>query len=102
MDENAKRMMDQLKADPAAFNTAYLDNLALCAARIDGALQVVKTLFKQYKLVLVTNGVSRAQHRRMEASRLKKIVSECDAHAFVTVCDVHEALGEGFSYRHIS
>ena len=39
---------------------------------------------------------------RMEASRLKKIVSECDAHAFVTVCDVHEALGEGFSYRHIS
>lgn len=34
--------------------------------------------------------------------RLKKIVSECDAHAFVTVCDVHEALGEGFSYRHIS
>ena len=26
---------------------------------------------------------------RMEASRLKKIVSECDAHAFVTVCDVH-------------
>ena len=39
---------------------------------------------------------------RMEASRLKKIVSECDAHAFVTVCDVHEALGEGFSYHHIS
>ena len=39
---------------------------------------------------------------RMEASRLKKIVSECDTHAFVTVCDVHEALGEGFSYRHIS
>ncbi len=30
---------------------------------------------------------------------LKKIVSECDPHAFVTVCDVHEALGEGFSYR---
>ena len=39
---------------------------------------------------------------RMEAARLKKIVSECDAHAFVTVCDVHEALGEGFSYHHIS
>ena len=59
-----------LGADPAAFNTAYLDNLSLCAARMDGALQVVKTLSKQYHLVLVTNGVSRAQHRRMEASRL--------------------------------
>lgn len=34
---------------------------------------------------------------RMEAARLKKIISEVDARAFVTVCDVHEALGEGFT-----
>ena len=33
---------------------------------------------------------------RVEASRLKKLVAECDPHAFVTICDVHEALGEGF------
>ena len=33
---------------------------------------------------------------RVEAARLKKLVAECDPHAFVTVCDVHEALGEGF------
>ncbi len=37
---------------------------------------------------------------RMEAAKLKKIVSEVDPHAFVTVCDVHEALGEGFTYQH--
>ena len=36
----------------------------------------------------------------MEAAKLKKIVSEVDPHAFVTVCDVHEALGEGFTYQH--
>ena len=36
---------------------------------------------------------------RMEAARLKKILSEVDPQAFVTVCDVHEALGEGFSYH---
>lgn len=34
---------------------------------------------------------------RMEAPRLKKIVAETDPHAFVTVCDVHEALGRGFT-----
>lgn len=34
---------------------------------------------------------------RLEAARLKKIVSEEDPRAFVTVCDVHEALGEGFT-----
>ncbi|MGN0777073.1 MAG: YitT family protein [Candidatus Ventricola sp.] len=34
---------------------------------------------------------------RTEAPRLKKIVSETDPDAFVTVCNVHEALGEGFT-----
>lgn len=34
---------------------------------------------------------------RTEAPRLKKIVAEMDPHAFVTVCDVHEALGRGFT-----
>lgn len=34
---------------------------------------------------------------RMEAARLKKIVSEADPRAFMTVCDVNEVLGEGFS-----
>lgn len=33
---------------------------------------------------------------RVEAARLKKLVAESDPRAFVTVCDVHEALGEGF------
>jgi len=37
---------------------------------------------------------------RTEAPRLKKIVAEIDPHAFVTVCDVHEALGEGFTGIH--
>ena len=34
---------------------------------------------------------------RLEMSRLKKIISEEDPNAFVTVCDVREALGEGFA-----
>ncbi len=34
---------------------------------------------------------------RTEASRLKKLVAEVDPQAFVTVCNVHEALGEGFT-----
>ena len=34
---------------------------------------------------------------RLEAARLKKLVSEEDPRAFVTVCDVSEALGEGFN-----
>ena len=34
---------------------------------------------------------------RMEVARLKKLIAEEDPLAFVTVCNVHEALGEGFS-----
>lgn len=37
---------------------------------------------------------------RMEAPRLKKIVAEIDPKAFVTVCNVSEALGEGFAGIH--
>lgn len=37
---------------------------------------------------------------RMEAPQLKKIIAEVDPDAFVTVCDVHEALGEGFTGIH--
>lgn len=59
-----------LEGDPDAFNAAYLDNLSLCAARISGALEVVKTLAKTHRLILVTNGVSRAQHLRMDAAKL--------------------------------
>ena len=45
------------------------------------------------------NGALLCVVSRMEAAKLKKIVSEVDPHAFVTVCDVHEALGEGFTYQ---
>ena len=34
---------------------------------------------------------------RTEAPRLKKLVAEIDPDAFVTVCNVHEVLGEGFT-----
>lgn len=34
---------------------------------------------------------------RMEVARLKKLIAEEDPLAFVTVCSVHEALGEGFA-----
>ena len=34
---------------------------------------------------------------RTEAALLKKVIAEADPNAFVTVCDVHEALGEGFA-----
>lgn len=35
---------------------------------------------------------------RLELSKLKKIVKELDPKAFIIVHDVHEVLGEGFSY----
>jgi uncharacterized membrane-anchored protein YitT (DUF2179 family) len=37
---------------------------------------------------------------RLEVARLKNIVHETDPQAFVIVHDVHEVLGEGFSYKY--
>lgn len=36
---------------------------------------------------------------RLEVTRLKQIVQQIDPSAFVIINDVHEVLGEGFSYR---
>lgn len=45
------------------------------------------------------NGTLLCVVSRMEASRLKRSSPNAIRTAFVTVCDVHEALGEGFSYH---
>ena len=70
MDENTKRMMERLKADPAALRR-------LMQSR-DG-----QTLMQA--LTRPDNGVG-----------LQRAVQEIDPDAFVIVCDAHEILGEGF------
>lgn len=60
-----------LQAEPEPFSAAYLRHLANCGDLIDGAETAVSQLSQQYKLALITNGLSDVQHKRLAASPLQ-------------------------------
>lgn len=58
-------------ADPARFSAVYLSHLGECAALIDGAAQVVRTLHARARLALITNGLKEVQRSRLAKSQLE-------------------------------
>lgn len=56
--------------DGAVIDEQYRSFLAHGTQMIDGALEVVQRLSKQFDLYIVTNGVSKTQHIRLEKSGL--------------------------------
>ncbi|MEG2174518.1 MAG: YjjG family noncanonical pyrimidine nucleotidase [Oscillospiraceae bacterium] len=70
--ERFARILTEMKLsfDPAAFQHAYLENLAEGAALIDGARETLQTLHGHCLLAVVTNGVAVSQRRRLAKSGL--------------------------------
>ncbi len=59
-----------LNMEPAAFNDAYLGNLAMGGFLMPGALETVKALYGNCRMAIVTNGVAFTQYSRIKASGL--------------------------------
>jgi 2-haloacid dehalogenase len=62
--------------DPVLAGQQYLRNLGEQAGLLDGAEQVVKTLAREYKLAMVTNGIKEVQRRRLEKSPFEDCFKE--------------------------
>lgn len=56
--------------DAAAFSERYLENLARFADLIEGAEEVVRTLYGKVGMVLITNGLAAVQRSRLARSPL--------------------------------
>ncbi len=69
-----QRLFDAVgqQADTNSFSNAYLVHLGNCGDLIDGADTLVKTLSKNYRLALITNGLADVQRPRLAASPLKQ------------------------------
>lgn len=65
-----------IKADGIQANDTYLDFLANGTDLLDNAYTVCEILSKQYKLYIITNGISRVQHKRFEHSELKPFFTD--------------------------
>ena len=60
-----------LPGNGRAYNDKYLDFLSQGTDLIPGALEVCRKLAEKSRLVIVTNGISRVQHGRMDFSPIK-------------------------------
>lgn len=72
--ERFKRLFERIKINinPRRFSEEYLDNLSQKTFLIDGAEELLKTLHKDFILVLITNGLTQVQKRRLSLSNLEK------------------------------
>ena len=59
-----------IPGDPDEMNIRYLNFLSEGCDPIDGALEAVDKLSKNFKLAMVSNGVALVQHRRLKESGL--------------------------------
>ncbi|MBQ8509055.1 MAG: YjjG family noncanonical pyrimidine nucleotidase [Clostridia bacterium] len=57
--------------DGKVLNNAYVEALSECSQLLDGAAEVCRRLSEKYELYIVTNGISRVQHKRFDASVIK-------------------------------
>ncbi|HEX3037678.1 MAG TPA: YjjG family noncanonical pyrimidine nucleotidase [Oscillospiraceae bacterium] len=60
-----------VEEDAVHFNTQYMTALSKGSCLLDGAQELCETLSRSCKLALVTNGVSKTQHKRFENSTIK-------------------------------
>lgn len=65
-----------LPGDAEAFSSSYLENLSQGTDLIDGAEEVVRTLYGKVGLALITNGFAEVQRPRLARSALRSYFSD--------------------------
>ncbi len=70
-----ERFLDYLgveNVDPKEMNEKYLDSLSVSVPLMENTELVLETLQKDYKLVMMTNGIKRVQESKIDKSDLRK------------------------------
>lgn len=72
--ERFKRLSDKLKIsfDEAKFGKSYMRNLSDASFLLDGSIDLIKSLRKNYKLSIITNGLTSVQDGRIKKSIIAK------------------------------
>jgi len=61
--------------DAQEMATVYADNLGMQSVPLDGAIEAVERWSRILPVIIVTNGISRIQHGRMNGSPVKQYIS---------------------------
>lgn len=66
----------QAAHSPAAFSANYLQCLANCSHLVEDAEQTLRTLHRNYRLAILTNGLKEVQRGRLALSPIRHYISE--------------------------
>jgi 2-haloacid dehalogenase len=66
----------QLSGSADDLNVAYVEQLGLCTDLIDGAYEVLETLYPSSRIVIVTNGLEAVQRNRLRYSTIRPFIAE--------------------------
>lgn len=61
---------------PESFGEVYLQYLGACPELIGGAVELLRSLHRTYRIAILTNGLRAVQRRRLEGSAIRDYVSE--------------------------
>ncbi|HKY52821.1 MAG TPA: YjjG family noncanonical pyrimidine nucleotidase [Anaerolineales bacterium] len=64
-----------LDGSPDNMSTTYVEQLGLCTDLVDGAYEVLQTLYKTSRIAIVTNGLQSVQSSRLAHSEIRDFIS---------------------------
>ncbi len=63
-----------IQADPVATEDYYRNQLGMGCQLVEGSVDLLKRLKKGFKLYIITNGVAKTQHNRLDGSGLSSLM----------------------------
>ena len=66
----------QVSGSPEQMSSAYVEQLAICSDLMDGAYEVLQTLYGKSQIAIVTNGLEAVQRGRLAHSKIRKFITE--------------------------
>jgi 2-haloacid dehalogenase len=66
----------QVSGSPERMSSAYVEQLAICSDLMDGAYEVLQTLYGKSQIAIVTNGLQAVQRGRLAHSKIRKFITE--------------------------
>ena len=84
----------QLTGSAEDLNMTYVEQLGLCTDLMDGAYEILKTLSKTSRIVIVTNGLEAVQRSRLDCSAIQPFIAELIISEQVGAAKPHPAFFE--------
>lgn len=81
----------QVELNPLLFSETYIESLSKAVFLLEGARSLLSSL-REYRLVLITNGLSSVQHSRLEKASLKDFFDSIIISEEVGVAKPHEGI----------